>query len=462
MTSAPVRVPWWFSCISFLTFTLMILSWIVVSGESFKAPPGSMGDDVYFENIAFHLAKNEGVKLDFQNEEWRQPFRDANRDKQYEWVLALRHKGITTSRSPGFPFMVAAIYRVAGRNFLIVRLVNAVILAAALSCLLSVIYRWHGPVVAILALVTLSLDYFVLVTAGQIMSEALGIAISSVMFAICIWISHAPRMSDRSQTFAWLGVGLIFGVASLVRANLNAWLLIIVACLIAGLLFQCFRRCACRPLLKYGLSFCLGVGLIASPWWIRNCVVTESFAPFGTSGSFGLVGGYCDAAYADWGNWNLPASVASLRQTTKRPGFFQLKLAQQEQLSGQDSVGLAKHWILNHWEKMPSLMGMKIVNHLGFYNQPVPILWLNGILVVGAMIGCYATRRGTGAWIAIFLLLSIFSTSLTWPHYGRYSLPVRPLMHVASAIGAVYFWSWVLRKGGNHDWGISEEPTQLS
>ena len=85
-------------------------------------------------------------------------------------------------------------------------------------------------------------------------------------------------------------------------------------------------------------------------------------------------------------------------------------------MMGQNSSELAQRWIADNWEKIPSLMGMKIVSHLGFYGQPAPILWINGMLFVGAMIGCFVTRRTTGGWIVTFLLLSIVSTSLTWPH----------------------------------------------
>lgn len=71
---------------------------------------------------------------------------------------------------------------------------------------------------------------------------------------------------------------------------------------------------------------------------------------------------------------------------------------------------------------------------------------VNGMLFFGAIIGCATWRWPFGFWIAAIVSVSLLTTMLTWPHYGRYSIPIRPLIHVACAVGTVNFWTWVLGK----------------
>jgi hypothetical protein len=239
--------------------------------------------------------------------------------------------------------------------------------------------------------------------------------------------------------------GLIFGVGTLVRANLNAWLIVVVALLSLMLLVQKSRSRPIRRLVVSAAALMLGVVLVAGPWWIRNCVVTKAFSPFGTSGSFGLAGAYCDEAYANGGNWNLAVVNASQRRTLARPGILSLSLPEQEYQMGQDSTRLAREWIAANPEKLPTLMVMKAVSHLGFYRQPPFLIALNGLLMLGAIIGCLTFRRPFGFWVVAFVCVSVFTTMLTWPHFGRYSIPIRPLIHAASAIGTVNLWAAIFR-----------------
>jgi len=442
------QAPRWFLLLAFTTLCLATPGWIFFDGQTLGGPPGSMGDDVYFENIAWHLAKNEGVKFDFTDPEWRRPYIETNLDGHNDWILALGHKGLTTSRSPGFPILVSMIYRVVGRNFAAVRIVNIVLLAASITLLLHTVARFHGMIAAALALATISLDFFVLRTAGQFMTEAPGTVIVCIVGSACIWLTQRPPASSRTALFSWTAVGAVFGMGMLIRANMNSWYLLIAAGLGVTLVWKMVNRRDWMPTFKYGLGFGVGVLLVVTPWWVRNCQVTGGFSPFGTSGSFGLVGGYCDEAYEEFGNWSLDASVASQKESMRKPGFYQLALPEQELLMGHDSEALASKWISGNWSKLPALAGMKALSHLGFYRLPLPVLWLNGLLWFGMAVGCIATRKTTGFWIVAVVLMSIITTSLTWPHYGRYSIPFRPLVHVASAIGTVMFWSYLLGRFG--------------
>jgi hypothetical protein len=420
------------------------LTWSLIFHEPLLGPPGSMGDDVYFENIGWQLSKGRGISFDFTDKEWRLPFEEENFKGENDWILNLRAAGPTTSRSPGLPLLIAAVYSVFGRDFLVVRLVVLTMMAAACAWLVQRVARQFGWLAASLGLVTLLLDGFVWRTAGQFMSEgpALGITV-----ALCGWVwllSSRGEQKSWSTRLGWLGAGVLFAVGILVRANMNVWLLMIVIGLAILLGIRFVLRRDWQTLFVAALLFGIGVAAIAFPWWIRNCQVTGGFAPSGTSGSFGLVGGYCDAAFADFGNWSIEASVESQERTLARPGVRGLPLAQQEYQMGLESTAAAEEWARANWKKLPQLVGMKMLSHLGFYRQPLLLQIVNGLILFGAVLGCWSTRRSLGVWIGLVVVLSLVTTGLTWPHYGRYSIPFRPLLHLACGIGTVYFWTGLL------------------
>ena len=444
----------WFLLTTLLALGTAIGLWGWVGGEPWDAPPGLMGDDVYFENIAWELLQGKGIAFDFGDEDWREPFRQWDRDDRFRWVLYLNHSGVTTSRSPGFPFVMAAIYRMAGRRFFLVRWFNAIVLWASLATLILMTARWYGQIVAALALGTLSLDFFVLRTASQFMTEALGTAILVWVFISVVRLTRSPPKSVRRAIVAWFAVGWLFGFGTLVRANLNAWFLMIVCGIIVASGIQALRRRDWQTIAGYGGCFIIGTLVVTTPWWVRNCYVTGGFAPFGTSGSFGLVGGYCDEAFDDFGNWNLKASVDCQQEAIQQPGFLKKTLAEQEYAMGRLSVQKSITWIRSNLERLPQLMAMKGLSHLGFYRQPLPLEIINGLMLIGALIGIIVFRREIGFWVAIVLTMSILTACITWPHYGRYSLPIRPLVHVASALGTVALWQMLLRKSFIRDQSI--------
>jgi hypothetical protein len=121
-----------------------------------------------------------------------------------------------------------------------------------------------------------------------------------------------------------------------------------------------------------------------------------------------------------------------------------LPLAQQEYQMGLESTAAAEEWARANWRKLPQLVGMKMLSHLGFYRQPLLLQIVNALILFGAALGCWSTRRSLGFWIGLVVVLSLVTTGCTWSHYGRYSIPFRPLLHLACGIGTVYFWTAVV------------------
>ena len=102
-----------------LTLSLMMLAtgaWTINRGGDLDAPPAPWNvDGVFYDNIAVQLNRNARFSVDFQTPTWRSAYQDANAAppfaQAYDWVMQYRGTGATTMRSPGYPVVLAGIYR---------------------------------------------------------------------------------------------------------------------------------------------------------------------------------------------------------------------------------------------------------------------------------------------------------------------------------------------------------------
>ena len=435
-------------------FGLLLGGTFLWAGASLDSLPGEQKDDVFYDNIAVNMTLGRGFALDFDNEWFAEPYVESNEYGRYDWVLTTEVSGATTSRAPGFVFYLATIYKYFGRNFALVRICNSLILALGLTVLIFTVRRFHGFIAAGFATATMLFDFGVLGSAHQIMSEAIGTALLAVTFSLVIWAGNRPP-DTKWNSLIWLLAGLFFGLTMLVRSTLVGWFMLAIASAAVWFMYRAFvtgqtrkegtHRIPSRVVINGLVLFCIGAIVVSAPWWYRNCRVTGEFAPFGSAGSMGFVGGYSDDTLAGKGNWVL-SQVTDL-QDEWMLAFGQEKhtLAEREFLMGQESYRRTKEWIGGNVTSIPRLMAMKAMSHLALIGQPTWVAVVNGLLLFGVIVGCLFDWRRMSGWIAIFILLSVLTTMITWSHHGRYAIPVRPLMHIGCAIGFVKYWSFVLK-----------------
>ncbi len=440
----------WFGWLAFGLCLTAGVFWSVLSGEALLDPPGRQGDDVFFENIGWQISQGQGLRVDFTDRDWQQAYRRVNLEGQHDWILNFRQQGVTAAWSPGLPCLVAGVYLLSDRDFLLVRLAIMVLMAAACGWLLLEVARRAGWLAAGIGLATLLLDRFVWQTAGEFMPEGL-MAAAATMLCGGAWLLGSEADPDSIWTrLGCFAVGLLFGLATLLGASWGVWLLALTVGLVGwsavSLLWGRLARAVNRGgVLKMKVAFLLGALLVAAPFWARNCLVTAGFAPFGTGGSMGIVGGYCDGALANFGNLDVSAVRRLKEQTLAEVDVRGMSLGQQEYLIGIQSLAAAREWATANWSKLPQLFGMRVLSHLGFYAQPLELQVANGLILFGAVLGCWSLRRSLGFWIGLLAILSLTTAALTWTQYGRCSIPLRPLLHVACGVGTVYFWSGILR-----------------
>ena len=421
---------------------------------------GKYHDDIFYDNLAFHLVLGDGFKLDFANAEWLRAYQDPQTGDATNPIANLDIQGVTATRAPGYPCFLAAVYHQFGRDWNVVFLLQWIILCSGLTTLLVLICRAFGSFTAVIAAVTMACDFGVLTTISQLMTEALATSSASVAFCCLIWAWSQTQALNREVVksdgksqhpiqvglWRWAMLGLLFGLMIQFRTNFAAWLMIFCVLTIPWMIVLLIGGKQASRFLISSCIFFLTVAIVCFPWWYRNCNLLGEFEPLGTGSSIGWVGGYCNAALSNEGNWDLNSVVDCQREALRRYPIGGQELAVQEIYMGKLSREMGNQWARENWQHLPVLMVGKGLNHLALINQPLPIVpWLNALLLAGAVIGCLASWRSFGFWIVLILFFSLATTMLTWSHHGRYLIPVRPLIHCAAAIGTVCFWRWVFR-----------------
>jgi len=168
-------------------------------------------------------------------------------------------------RPPGYPFFLAAVYRVFDGSYLAARIVQMIVgLAGGLLAYLLgkiVFGRRTGLVFAGLVSTYWAFIYF----EGELLSTALlGTLGLAVVYVLCLW--H----EKRSFRYA-LGSGILFGLFAVVRPNI----LLFGPAVLAWCWWVQRRQKRGRPVMSAWLGFSLGALLMILPVTIRNYVVAH-------------------------------------------------------------------------------------------------------------------------------------------------------------------------------------------
>lgn len=423
---------------SAILFGAMYLQTIATVGQM-NAPPGATHDDMFFDNLALNLSEGKGFMFDFHRKDYRQRFLSQNEQGQHNWLRKYRVKGRTSSRAVGYPATLAVLYKVFGWRWDVARWFNIIVMTIGLTALIAYALKRFGYLAASITLLVLILDFSIFSTVPHLATEPLGIVLVCFSF---IAMDFAIR-GKRVWPFAV--AGFCFGLLLLVRSNYAPWLPMMLL-IFLGVLFRQRHDFSKRKLIfKQTLAYFGVLVLLCAPWWARNCLVTKHFNPLGCEGKIALCGAYCDESYADRANWQ-PAVVSALKiELGKNPRFDDMDKAETEHYVGMESSNRAMTWVRNNPAKLPNLLLMRVVGHWSFY-EPFP-WWLhaaNAYLLALAILGAILCRKEQGKLLLLILAMDTLVVMMTWPHHGRYTIPIRPLIAmffayaVASILRAIY------------------------
>jgi len=186
----------------------------------------------------------------------------------------------TSWRAPLYPFFLSLIYRFAGHDYLVVRLIQALIWS--LTCILIYLIgkRCFGHKVGIIA-AGISVFYI-----GFIHCAALLLTETLFSFFLAIIIFCIISAEKYFSLVRLIVIGIILALSSLMRSATVLMPIFILALFLAKKEFN-FRRS-----LQYFLIMTATMCIVIMPWTIRNYMVHHAFVPIATQGGITFYSSY--------------------------------------------------------------------------------------------------------------------------------------------------------------------------
>jgi 4-amino-4-deoxy-L-arabinose transferase-like glycosyltransferase len=379
----------------------------------------------------------------------------------YSWVGAALSMGdgftflghTTAHWPPGYPFLLAGVYKLFGPDTANALVANAVLGALTVPLVYLIGLRALGRPAAIAAASLLAL------MPGQILIADVALAESFYTLQLVGFLALAISLERRPRTFVVLGV--VAGLAALTRGEGFLFPLLVLGLWGA--------RGAMRRSLRDTAIVAVVMVLTVAPWTIRNAIVVHGFVPVATNASATLWSGHNPKANGG-PVYHSPAQLAELANLSEVDASARVR---------DDAIDWAVHHPLRELELIP----LKL-KALAQGDSEVVWTWINatGAEPLGRTERAIATRVADAASYALIgaLLLTVLVygrrlwripamraillfLAAAIPLYGfiyygnvRYRLPLEPFM-----ILVVSRWALLLRRG-KPDTAADEPNTAIS
>lgn len=344
-------------------------------------------------------------------------------------------------RSPLYPWMLGALYRVTGTNYLAVRLVQAVL--GALSCgLVFLIARRIVSRVAAAAAGLAAGTYWILVYFD---AELLDCVLSVFLSLLVVW--HLVRIAERRTVLRCLVAGLLLGLSAIARPN------ILLFAPVAAV-WLALMQPRWRPSMMAAVAFTAGTMIAILPVTIRNYVAGGDWVLIASQGGVNLFIG--NNAEADGVSVHVPGLRPSI------DGIYFGTTRQAERETGRDLkpsevsrfyAGKALDFIGDQPGRAVRLMLTKIrafwtseelLNNKHIYlltdrYTPIVSLLPLGFYIVGTLglVGLMAAMRGGRSTFPLWSFVIVYMVSVVLFFVNaRFRVPVLPVLMILAAYGA--------------------------
>jgi hypothetical protein len=400
--------------------SLAMCLWPALSGGTLNNPP-EPGDGQGYDMIAFTLSRGLGFGYFFSDPDYRAPYVQDNTNGK--WDFLLRRKGEytpTAYRPPALPVILSLIYRTTGRDFRVWRILEATLVAGAITLGAVIAFRIGGFLAAI-ATITFALRDDLLISFSTAYATE-GIALVGVMVLTWSLLQYA---SYRLTLYVALA-GLSLGFLLLARNIFVLWYPVVLV-LVWWFAWDVKGNKSTRRAATSTALFLTCAAVIPLPWWIRNCVVLESFMPMGTQGGINLPHGYSSYAVASLGFWKEDA-YALFKPIAHRLAAMKPIIAERESASFGTKIALT--WIAEH----PGSAAQLALNKVFYLWEPdITHYW--PILSLGIIGLIFLPRRHTVVLFTL-ALANTLSVSLTYnAGDNRFMLPVHLIIYIAAGAG---------------------------
>jgi 4-amino-4-deoxy-L-arabinose transferase-like glycosyltransferase len=415
----------WFALSVFLFTVLVYLAPNTLRGR-LGAPP-EVGDAPDYDVIAVQLSKGKGFSLNWDDPDYKAPYSAQNDKGEFQYLLDRHGQGATAYRPPLLPVLMAVSFKIFGRHFEPLRVMNAIFMALATALIFALIVRRFGVIPGLLFTTLLVLlDYRSRYYSWRLLTEALACLLVTAMFCCLL-----RTVETKSRKWAFV-LGIVTGLAFLARTVLFFWMPPI-----AVTVFVLTRRKGERWFgfrsLRLSLIFVAVFMIVAMPWMLRNCLVLHRFQPMGTQGDIALISAFSDQALELNGVWYNPGQFGLFDQLPQAKSPIEDEL-----MKGDYSRTEAMKWIVRNPWKIPRLAMHKV------QTEWMPTNLTQAFLLCFAALGVLVLL--TFNWrevISCFCLLgtATLAVAATFSAEGRFLIPFLPILTMLSSLG---IWSFVI------------------
>jgi tetratricopeptide (TPR) repeat protein len=351
-------------------------------------------------------------------------------------------------QAPLYPYFLGVIYSVAGRDLVVVRIVQSVLGSIACVLIAHAVGRLFGRRAAIVAGIIAALYPASIFFDGLIQKTAL----DGFLTSLALWIVTGI-LTRGSKPADWLGLGLVMGALSLTRENALA----LAAALLVWALVRSWKVEVPLPARAApAAAFVIGLAILLAPVAIRNALVgggfyltTSQFGPNlylgnnprtdGTAGS--LIAGRGSAEYERQDAIDLaeratgrvltPGEVSSywtdqtLQFIRAQPGAWLRLMARKTALLWNSYEAFDTESQESHAEWSLPLRSLAWIGHFG-------------VLVPLAVFGLWATWDDRRRLAILYAIVAVYAASVVMFFiYARYRYPLVPFLIVFAAAGLV-------------------------
>jgi len=343
-------------------------------------------------------------------------------------------------QAPLYPYFLASVYAVAGRNLLLVRIVQAVLGSLACVCVALAGRNFFSPRVGVAAGLILALYAPAIFFDGLIQKSTLDVFFLSV----ALWLISRTYNAERATPSQWLPLGLAIGALSLTRENA-----IVFTAVIAVWTFVAARA--------RGLAlFVAGVAIVILPVALRNSLVGGGF--YVTTSQFG-------PNFYIGNNPNADGTYQSLRFGRGAPEYERqdaTEIAERELGRSLTPAEVSGYWTDRaldfitgrpaDWLRLVAKKGALLVNATEMldtesqeshaeWSLPLRVTGIVGhfgVLVPLAVVGIIAMWPARARWWVLLAMIAAYAASvLMFYVFARYRYPLVPMLVLFAAAGLI-------------------------
>jgi len=373
----------------------------------------------------------------------------------------------TANWPPGYPLLLAGIYKIAGHEFLTPRLLN--VFAGVATCALVYVIgaRVFDRRIGLVGALLLALFPSHIYRTTLLMTEILTAAVVALLALLLLrWVMKENGPS-RLQAVA---LGVLFGAFALMRGEALAF--VPVALIVWKLAVPSWRRFAGGA----ALMLC-AMALAIAPWTVRNAITMDAFIPIASGLGHTFLSGHQNDPYDPWSifpeakiaeqysNVPYPEREMKIESEALRQGldFAKSNPRYEVQLPFEKLFNMYKVdddaivWIGGGWidaSKAPWLQG-SWVQSLDKVGTPVVTIppgeernWkhlANGyyfavMLTAAASVVAWFSIRDRQKLLLVMMVAAWTAMHLVFMPGSRYHAPLLPLFALWAAAGLVLVW----------------------